>query len=353
MIPLLLHPFHEKKGAQFGGVRGSEVVQQYQSAEGEYVALTREAAWLDLSFRGRVCVLGADREKYLHGQVTNNVTGLKVGEGCHAALVTGKGKLQSDLFIYKLDEEILLDFEPGLTPQVINRLEKYIVADDVSLIDVAPHYGLLSLQGPQAREVLKRCGIVSEAPEKPLTWSSVHVESGEIYVVNHPRLKSEGFDLFIPKDGIEEVAGKLLGTWAGFEALEVARIELGIPRYGQDMTESNLAPEAGLASAISYNKGCYIGQEVIARIRTYGKVAKALRILRLPNELERLPESGEKLFKEAREAGYVTSSALSPLYGGKVALGYVRKEWNEPGSILRLGSETGPPVEVLGEAGSA
>jgi len=120
------------------------------------------------------------------------------------------------------------------------------------------------------------------------------------------------------------------------------RIEAGIPRFGADMDETNLAPEAGLESrAISYSKGCYIGQEVIARVRTYGQVAKSLRGLCLPDKLEELPHGGQKLFHSGKEVGYITSALASPALQRNIALGYVRRECNEPGSELKVRTSTG------------
>src|SRR6266542_3456589 len=155
MNPLPLREFHKRLNGHFTEVNGMEVVDYYGDPLAEHATLRQAAGVLDLSFRSRLCLLGADRQKYLNGQVTNNVKDLKTGEGCYAALVNAKGKMQSDLNLYLLENEILLDFEPGYSAAVAQRLEKYIIADDVQVTDVAPHYGLLSVQGPKAAEVVK------------------------------------------------------------------------------------------------------------------------------------------------------------------------------------------------------
>jgi folate-binding protein YgfZ len=149
--------------------------------------------------------------------------------------------------------------------------------------------------------------------------------------------------LFAPVGLLGAVMDKLIaaakeigGRAGGWQALETARIEAGVPRFGADMDETNLAPEAGIeARAISYSKGCYIGQEVIARVRTYGQVAKALRGLKLPDDLKSLPARGDKLFHDGKEVGYVTSAATSPVLKN-IALGYVRKEVNQIGTKLTV-----------------
>jgi folate-binding protein YgfZ len=362
-----LHEFHRAAGASFLDLNGMEGVRDYGDAAAEYQALRESAGILDLSFRGRLCVLGADRRSFLNGQVTNNVKDLKTGEGCYAALVTAKGKMESDLNIYCLENELLLDFEPGLSAAVRARLEKYIIAEDAQVADAAPHYGLLSAQGPRAAAVLESLSwpfgweaqaprLSRPAPRRPdpkptdLGLNVAQIEDaslGEIYVANQPRIGTTGFDLFVPVDKLPLAAETLLtaaraagGRLCGWAALETARIEAGRPRFGADMDGTNLPPEAGLDDrAVSYSKGCYIGQEVIARIRTYGQVAKTLRGLRLPDDLPALPNRGDKLFLGAKEAGYITSAAASPALRANIALAYIRREANRPGTELLL--ETG------------
>ena len=348
MTLLQLHEFHHRLGARFAEVNGAEVVNDYGDWLAEHAALHENAGVFDLSFRSRICLVGSDRVRFLHGQVTNDVKKLAVGSGCYAALVTAKGKMESDLNIFCLADELLLDFEPGLTEKVTQRLEKFIVADDVQIVDAAPHYGLLSVQGPKAEDVVRAIGLFGwgERPREPRAqanpdgssvasphqfptkpFGSVKISDatlGEIYLANQPRLfsfplpakrgegqgegqngsssprpsppfhggegeKSElvgapllGFDLFIPHSSLGAVADKLIaaakqigGRAAGWQAFETARIEAGIPRFGVDMDETNLPLECGIEKrAVSYHKGCYIGQEVINRIHSFGHVTQ-------------------------------------------------------------------------------
>ena len=350
MTALSLHEFHDRRHARFAVVNGLEVVSDYGDVPGEHAALCATAGVLDLSFRGRLCLTGADRVRLLNGQVTNNVKDLAAGAGCYAALVTAKGKMQSDLNIYNLPDELLLDFEPGLTAEISQRFDKYIIADDVQVVEVAPHYGLLSVQGPRAWSVVEKLGLGFSRPDQPLQFSSVNdATSGELYCMNQPRTGGNGFDLFTPTASLRTVAEKLIaaaealgGRACGWTALEMARIEAGIPRFGVDMDETNLPPEAGIdARAVSYSKGCYIGQEVIARIRTYGQVAKALRGLRLADGLKVLPKKGDKLYRGDKEIGYVTSALASPALKTNIAFAYVRREHNQPGTELVLKTSDG------------
>ena len=350
MIPLALHEFHGALGARFTDVNGCEAANDYGDILAEHAALREAAGALDLGFRGRLCLTGGDRVRFLNGQVTNNVKDLRPGAGCYAALVTAKGRLQSDLNIFCLPDELLLDFEPGLAEIVAQRLEKFIIADDVQIVDAGLYYGLLSVQGPKAEAAVRALALSLEIPARPLSFTTAKDPTlGEIYLMNQPRTGASGFDLFVPVAALGAVMDKLIaavkpagGRACGWQSLEMARLEAGIPRFGVDMDESNLAPEAGIEDrAISYSKGCYIGQEVIARIRTYGQVAKTLRGLRLPDDLPALPVKGDKLFHGGKEAGFITSALASPVLKANIALGYVRKEANEIGTQLTLRTVAG------------
>ncbi len=299
MTPLALNEFHRGAGASFTEVNGSQAVSDYGDWMAEYTAVREGAAVVDMSFRGRLCLLGADRQRFLNGQVTNNVKDLRSGLGCYAALVSAKGKLQSDLNIYCLENEMLLDLEPGFAAAVSQRLEKFVIAEDVQIIDASAHYGLLSVQGPKSVEVIGEC------PKSAMAITKIEDPTlGEIYVVNHAGWRGAGFDLFVPIDAMREMAGQLVsrgGRLCGWRAFETVRVERGVPRFGADMDETNLAPEALGEHAISYSKGCYIGQEVIARIRTYGHVAKSLRCLKLDGDAADVPVKGAKIFLEKRK----------------------------------------------------
>jgi folate-binding protein YgfZ len=340
-----MHSWHERSGARFGALNDCELVLNYGDATAEYQALRNSAGLLDLSFRGRLCLTGNDRVRFLHGQVTNEVSKLKDGQGCYAALVNAKGKVESDLNIYRLPDEVLLDFEPGLASKLIARFDKFIIADDVQAVDVSSNYGLLSIQGPKAETALRASGLPIAVPSEWLSFSRIADPTfGEIYCVKISRGPVLGFDLFVPSAALEQIADNLRspmqaigGRLCGWEALDLARVEAGIPRFGQDMDESNLAPEAGIEQrAISYAKGCYIGQEVISRIRAYGQVAKALRGLRLEGQI--LPKHGDKILAADKEVGHITSVVHSPLLNANVALGYVRREHNAVGTELMVQS---------------
>src|SRR5260221_962851 len=357
MNPLPLNELHPGLRAQFTELNGAEVVTDYGDWLAEHAALHETAGVIDLSFRSRICLVGTDRARFLHGQVTNDVKKLRIGEGCYSAITTAKGKMESDLNIFALADELLLDFEPGLTEKIAALLEKFIVADDVQIVDAAPHYGLLSVQGPKAEEVVSALNLIdrdvllrvqADRQVGPTIIKISDATFGEIYLANNPRLnfcrsrgneaqfkeKSEtphvvscGFDIFVPNNSFDTFADKFIaaaksfgGRKCGWQAFETVRIENGIPRFGADMDETNIPLECGIESrAVSYNKGCYIGQEVINRIHSVGHVNKELRGLRLADDLKTLPQRGDKLFFNGKEVGYVTSAVKSLALNANIA----------------------------------
>jgi folate-binding protein YgfZ len=345
---LLLHEFHRGLGARFTELNSSEIVADYGDWATEYKGLRAAAGVFDLSFRGRICLLGNDRVRFLHGQITNDVKKLGDGQGCYAALTTAKGKMESDLNVFNLPDELLLDFEPGLTEKISQRLEHFIVADDVQIVDAAPHYGLLSVQGPKASEVVRAVGFTDPPPKEFSITKISDATLGEIYLTNVSRVFPSGFDIYVPNDSLGAVADKLIaaaknigGGACGWTAFETARIEAGIPRFGADIDETNLPMECIEVRAMSFNKGCYIGQEVLNRIHAIGHVNKELRGLRLTDDLKTLPQSHDKLFHNGKEVGYATSAVKSPALNANIALGYVRREANQIGMELTLRTAEG------------
>ncbi len=366
MNPLFIRSFHQQRHARLGGVNGGEVVLDYGNPEGEQDWLRKSAGVMDMGFRTRICLVGADRARFLHGQVTNHVNRLREGEGIRAAITTPKGRLEADLNILCLKEELLLDAEPGLAAKLTARLEKYVVADDVQVVDAAPAYGLLTVQGPRSEAVLAGLGWLEFAPNPPgqppvRLLESVHIphpDLGEIYVAANPRLGrhlERGYDFYIPNPALERAAESLLemvhragGGLTGWNAWETLRIEAGVPRFGVDMDEQCLPMECGLEPfSVAYDKGCYIGQEVLNRLHTQGRVTRALRGLRFLGSPRDMPQLHDKLVHQDREIGHVTSAVLSPVLGA-VGMGYVRREFFQPGNRLEVLTRQGRcDVEVF------
>lgn len=359
---LPLHEWHTDRGARPIRINGAEVVASYGEPALEYAWLRDGAALVDLSCRDRLCVLGADRTRFLNGQVTNDVSALAPGDGCYAAVCSAKGRAEGDAFIHRLDEEWLLDTEPGCGDALRARLERYLIADDVELADAGEAYGLLSVLGPRSGEALAAADLGLELPRDLLSVGrSRHPEFGELFVVHQPRVAGEGWEIHVGRDRLGALAERLRagvgaagGGPVGWEALEIARIEDGFPRFGADFDATTLPLEAGLESrAISGSKGCYVGQEILGRLQKRGSVAKRLWRLRVARMDDgSLPGPGDKLRHAGREVGWLTSVAVSPRDGAVAALGYVRREAQAPAAQLEgRGAGGAFPVRMVAPAG--
>lgn len=347
MEPLSLHFLHEGAGARFLDVGGREAVAGYGEADAEYRAARETVALHDASYRESLRITGEDRASFLHGMVTQEVKNLPAGSAAYAALVNVKGAMVADARILKREADLLLDLEPGTGAKVREFLEKYLISEDAELHDATGELALLRLLGPHTPNVL--AGALG-APFGPLAHHAARAASlagQEVWLVGSMTVEPHGVDVWVPRAGLEPVwralteAGAPLGLRPlGFEALEQLRVEAGVPRYGQDMVDTTIPLEANLSSAISYNKGCYIGQEVIARATFRGHMNRKLTGLLL-GDVDAAP--GTELRRGEKKVGWLTSVARSPLKGQRVALGYVHRDSLEPGTELTL---AGGPATV-------
>ena len=270
---------------------------------------------LDLSDRAKFKVTGKDRVRYLNGQLTNDIDRLHTGSAIYACALTAKGKLCADLFVAATDEIHYLDAEPVLRESLAARLEKYIIADDVTLEDVTGEFGLFHL-------------IDSKSPEP----------SEGIETFPSARYALPGVDLWFPAAQTALIRERLNEEPIDAETLENLRIEQGIARWGRELSENVIPNEAGLDKrAISYAKGCYLGQEVISRIKSVGHVNRHLCGLLPAGDI--LVEAGDKLVGAAeasKEVGVITSVGRSRSPGRAIALGYVRRGFDAPGTTLQV-----------------
>lgn len=333
-----LYEVHKALGAEFAVHFGYELAENFQDALSEYKAVRSGVGLLDCSYQAVLEVSGPDRVMFLHGMLTNDIQKLQPGEGCYATLVTAQARLIADLRVYAFPDVIWLDCLAERKEKVLETLKKFIISEQVELRDRNADFAILSLQGPKAQELLD--GIL--AAPLPTLQEFQHLECAigptQIHVIKHAHTGEGGFDLIVPKDNAKLFWEKLLDAGAqpvGMQAFNILRIEAGIPWFGVDMDEANLPMEANLEDkAISYSKGCYIGQEIIARVKTYGEVAKRLRGLILDGS-EPVP-MGTKIFKEDAKIGEITSSVFSPTLNKPIALGYVQRGSNEPGTLVTV-----------------
>jgi folate-binding protein YgfZ len=319
----------------------------------EYSALHNSALFFDRSDRSRMRISGPKAAELVTGMVTNDVSGLRPGEGQYAAALTAKGKIIADLRIFALAEGLLIDTNAAAAAGWKDIVRKYINPRIAPYHDLSAELGDIGVFGRTSRSVVAR---ITEIDEKDLAtlphYGHVSRSDGAstVIVARVPEMDAEGFELFVPVTRVEEMKASLraLGVAEGaFETWEIARIESGRPSYGVDIDESTLPQEANFddLGAISYTKGCYIGQETVARVHFRGHVNRFLRKLRFVSRPA--PPRGAELVDEGGKViGDIRSVALSPRYGG-VGLGMVRREI-VPGTTLQAkwdGGECSVQVE--------
>jgi tRNA-modifying protein YgfZ len=295
--------------------------------DAQYRQLREECGLLDRE-RGMVLVSGPDAAEYLQGQLTNDVEALEVGEGQYAALLDRKGHMQADMRVLRrAEEEIWIDTEPEAQAAVLRHLTMYSIGRDVTVSEVGAENAILSLIGPRAFEIAGGA-VVSEHAN----------QAGSLAGVDFLAVGTRnGVDLIVAADEKEQLSTALLDGGAvavGAEAAEILRVEAGIPRFGSEMTSETMPAEAGIVEqTVSFSKGCYIGQETVARLHYKGKPNRHLRGLRL----SAAAEPGTPLRLGEKEVGRLGSSALSPAFG-PIGLAILRRE-AEPGAELAVGED--------------
>jgi len=298
-----------------------------------YQALHAHSAWLDLSARGKIRVLGEDRARLLHAMTTNHVQQLKPGEGCYAFFLNAQGRILGDVNLFCFEDHFLLDTEPETRHKLFEHLDRYIIADDVILVDETDRIATIAIEGPEAAATLNTlCPLVPEIP-----YSTTN--RGERTIARVDLTGADGFFIFTSTGDKPRVIHDLERAGAAPATLEeatIVRLENGRPRYGEEITERFLVQETGQLEAVSFNKGCYLGQEIVERVRSRAQIHRILR--RLEIDSSEAPPAGTKF-----EGGEIVSAILSPALGKVVAMAYVRTSNSEPGTDLTV---AGAPARV-------
>jgi folate-binding protein YgfZ len=302
--------------------------------DGQYRLLREEAGLLDRSDRGKLEVTGSDAAEFLQGQLTNDVEALEPGEGCYAALLDRKGRMQADMRVLRLGgERFWIDTEAIATDAVSRHLDMYRVGREVEVTDVGPDWTILSVIGPASSQASGIGSIPAEHSQLPPDGD------GTIAVGT-----AEGVDLLVPAphaNRVRDSLGRAGAAEVSEEAAEILRVEAGRPRFGMDMTSETIPQEAGINErAVSFTKGCYIGQETVARLHYKGKPNRHLRGLRLSEPAA----SGDAIQAGERELGRVGTAVVSPARGA-IALAVVRREVS-PGDQVEVG-ERGLAAEIV------
>ncbi|MCH9649749.1 MAG: hypothetical protein K0U98_16035 [Deltaproteobacteria bacterium] len=338
---LPLASLHEELNASWmvhGGVR---VPARYgSSSDREDQALNLGTGLIDLSFRDHLDLHGEDRLRFLNGQMTCDVKDLQPGQGVYGFFATAKGRIEADGIVFALEDRLRLELPPGTGALIRQRLEKYIIADRVEIHD-GPKDAYLLLAGPGAQSCLTKASL--QLPKDPWNHLEAELLGNSIRIVHQEGLGIQAFALWSSPSAAEAIVSHWIGEAepsapqpVGFEALNRVRIEAGIPWFGADFGPENLPQETGLDQAINFTKGCYLGQEIIARLHYRGQISRGLRRLKI--EAEAPPAAGTELFLDGKKVGSVTSAASSSRQGGIVGLGIVQRKAFEGGTQLQVGS---------------
>jgi aminomethyltransferase len=294
-----------------------------------YESLREGAAWFDLSNRGRIAARGEDRARLLHAMSTNQVEALKPGDGCYAFFLTAQGRILGDANLLCLTDQFLIDTEPETADSLAAHIDKHIIADDVTLEDLRGTTCVIAIEGPRAAEALAAVGApVPQAAFAHCPWADRVVAA--LGVTGQP-----GYRIFAPATGKVALIAQIEAagaTAASTEAINAVRLESGRPRYGEDISTANLPQETQLDAALNFNKGCYLGQEIVERVRSRGHVNRLL--VRLAIERNEPSAPGAAILSGAATVGAITSAAFSPALGRVFALGYIRPDLASKGTLL-------------------
>lgn len=350
---------HTRLGAQMIVHDGWSKPANYGDTLFEYAAVRESGTGLiDLSWRGRILVSGSEAVQFLNGLITNDMKTLAENSWMPAAFPNVQGRLIASVRVIRLNDEqaptgkktfplFLIDTEATTHDRVLKTIERFTLAGDFRVTDVTNQTAHIAVEGKKAARVVS--GVVGAAASEFAPNEAKQIAypkddaSGNLTILRATHTGEDGFDLIVDADKANDLWDALLATGVrpvGYDALEMLRIEAGVPRYGIDMDETNVVSEAGLDDAISYTKGCYVGQEIIARIKYRGHVAKKLSGIKFGKAVK--VEAGAAIKSvDDKEIGRLTSSTYSPHLGHTIALGFVKYDYLTPETTVRVTSERG------------
>jgi folate-binding protein YgfZ len=326
--------------ADVGEYRGATTAARFGDPQAEFEALRGGCGVHDLGFRAKISLTGGDRVRWLNGMVTNNIRDLAVGHGVYAFLLNPQGHILGDLHAYNRGESITVDTDSGQAEKILATFDHYIIMDDVEVTNLSEQLTALGIAGPKAREVLAAAGFA--IPEmQPLQVQSVMWRGTECALVRGEDAEHVSYEIWLAPARVKQLWDALRAAGAapvGCEALELHLIVAGIPRYGVDIRERDLPQETEQARALNFNKGCYVGQEIVERIRSRGAVHR--KFTGFVADGAGSIAAGAKVVAGEKEVGEITSAA-SLRFAGRdktVALGYIRREVGVPGREVMVGA---------------
>lgn len=348
-----LHETHMRLGAVLTELDGWSVPASYGDELFEYAAIReRGAGLIDLSSRGRFQVSGSEAVQFLNGLITNDMKTLAENHWMPAAFPNVQGRLIASVRVVRRPDDasgkkpvpvFLIDTEPATHEAVLKTIERFTLAGDFHVVDLTNQTALMSLQGKSAVKIIG--SVMGESVPAIPAFGAAQIEwqQKRLTVLRATHTAEDGFDIVVSAGDATSLWDALMNAGArpvGLEALDRLRIEAGLPRYGIDMDETNVVTETNLDEAVSYTKGCYIGQEIIARIKYRGHVAKKLVGLAFDRPIK-IDQGAKTKSADDKEIGRITSHTLSPHLGCTIALGYVKYDYVAPDTEVRVTSSNG------------
>ena len=323
-------------GATLGEYRGAETAARFTDPRREYEVFRSGCAVYDLGWRSKILISGPDRVRWLNGMVTNNIRDLAVNHGVYCFLLNAQGRILADMYAYNRGEYLLIDTDQSQRQRLLETFEKFIIMDDVEITATDDKITAIGLRGPKASEVLHKAGMRAN-DLAPLEVRDVNLNEIGLSLV--PTDQEQGFELWMSPQNGATVWNAVIAAGAmpaGYEALELARVTAGQPLYGQDIRERDLPQETGQQRALHFQKGCYVGQEIVERIHSRGNVHREFVGFRFDGAA---PAPGSKIHAAGKEVGEITSIAALPNGNGDraVALGYIRREAAVDNTALDVG----------------
>lgn len=296
-----------------------------------YNALRDRSAVIPLDGQGLILVTDEDRVRLLHSMTTNAINTLTPGEGSIALFLSDKGRILAEGLVLCCDGNFLVDIDPPTRQTVMEHLDRYIIMDVVEIEDVSDAYCVLGVEGPEAAKLLESLG--APLPDKQFA----HTSWGDALVAKYSYTGGPGYRLYAPAAMREELLERLKGAGAALCDLATAdavRLEYGRPRHGLDYSDQNLVHEAQLLDHVSFNKGCYIGQEIVERVRSRGNVHRLL--VRMVADTADAPEPAAPVLVDEKEAGAIRSAAYSPALGKSIAFALLKAEFVKPDTAFEV-----------------
>lgn len=337
-------PQNEGQPVGEGDYRGATTAARFADTQMEFSALQNGCGVYDLGFRARLSLTGGDRVRWMNGMVTNNIRDLATGRGVYAFLLNPQGRILGDMYVYNQGEALVVESDRSQLEKIVATFDHYIIMDDVEVKDTSEQQTALGLAGPRARAILNTAGI--EVPNlQPLQMITPRCECEcgcvECTVVHGEDTLQESYEIWLAPKDVYKTWHALVAAGAtpvGSEALEMQRIAAGIPLYGVDIRERDLPQETEQMRALNFNKGCYVGQEIVERIRSRGNVHR--KFTGFVAKGAAAIEAGAKITSDDKEVGEITSVATLRTAPGErnVALGYIRREVGVPGREVTIGA---------------